>query len=217
MKLAVTMRSIALACAMAAAPATAAQDFELWFNPAIATDIDKNTGLEFETAQRLRKASDAADTYFFRLWLNQQINKNVTLSAAIERRIQDGGRDETRVHQQASLKHGILRGRIRLTQRLINDTDRTGIRLQLRGGVKVPLDTEKKWAGIADVETFHTLRATSATGQKGLTGVRTQLGVSREVNDHLTLSLTYVRNEDITRNRDNRVGHAPLIGIDLSF
>ncbi len=211
------LRVIALAFVMASAPANAAQDLELWFNPTITAALDKNTSMKLDTAQRVRKASDAADTYFFRLWINQDINKTVTLSAAVERRIQDGGLDETRIHQQASLKHGIWRGRIRLTQRMVNDTDRTGIRLQFRGGVKIPLDKEKKWAGLADIETFHTLRATSATGQKGLTGLRTQVGVSRKLSDVLTLSLAYVRNEDITRNRDNRVGHAPLIGIDLSF
>ena len=51
----------------------------------------------------------------------------------------------------------------------------------------------------------------------GLTGVRSQLGLSYAASDKLELSLTYLRQQDIRDNAPDRVGHAPLIGIAYSF
>lgn len=60
-------------------------------------------------------------------------------------------------------------------------------------------------------------RATSATGQTGLTGLRTQAGFAYKVSDKLSLSLAYLRQQDIYRNRPDVVGHAPIVGIEFSF
>ncbi|WP_432200071.1 DUF2490 domain-containing protein [Erythrobacter sp. W53] len=205
---------------LAPVSASATDDaFEFWLNPSISTDLDNNTGIEIETAQRFRSAGDGrVDTYFARFWVNQKVSDQFTLAGAIEQRINDGGSDETRFLQQLSGKHGVFRSRMRLEQRFVEDRGgRLGLRLRPRLGVSVPLDAAGKWSFGTDAELFLTLRGTSAGGDTGLTGLRTQYKLGYEVNDNLSLSAIYLRQQDFRDNRPDRVGHAPLIGVEYSF
>lgn len=216
-----TRSAILVALAFASLPTTAHatdEDFELWLNPSIAFDLDDDTGVEFETAQRLRdSANGREDTYFARLWLNQQLSDNVTIAGAFERRINDGGSDETRLIQQMTTRHGILRTRLRLEQRFVDDADRMGLRVRPRVGVAVPLDDEGRLTFDADAELFVTLRSNNEGGDDGLTGMRTQIGLSYELNDRLSLSAAYLRDQDFEDGQPDTVGHAPIIGIEFSF
>lgn len=191
---------------------------EFWINPSASFDLDANTGLEIETAQRLRSAGDGrADTYFARLWINQQATDAITLSGALERRINDGGSDETRLIQQMTTRHGVLRTRFRLEQRFVENADRMGLRLRPRLGVAIPLDQDKRWTFKTDAELFLTLRSNSIGGDTGLTGLRTQLGFAHTLSDQLSISAAYLRQQDIAPGEPDRVGHAPIIGIEFSF
>lgn len=209
-----------LALVAAPVPALAANDdsAEFWINPSLTVEIDDRTSIEIETAQRLRDADDdGVDTYFGRLWINRKLDDQFTLSAAIGRRINDGDADELRTHQQITYRNGILRGRVRIEQRFIDDGERTGVRLRTRAGVSLPLDSVGNWTGFADVEPFWTLRSTSLGGQDGLTGLRTQVGVRHQVTDNLEIGLAYVRQQDVRRDAEDRTGHAPLISLELAL
>ena len=213
--------SFFLLLALAFAPAAASANdngAELWFNPSVSFDLDNDTGIEIETAQRFRSAGDGRpDTYFARLWMNQKVAKNATLSGAIERRINDGASNETRLIQQLSTSHGVMRTRLRLEQRFVDNADRAGLRVRPRIGVSLPMDADKKWKFKTDAEFFLTLRSTSFGGDDGLTGLRTQTGVSYEISDNLVLSAAYLRQQDFNAGGSDRVGHAPIIGIEFSF
>jgi hypothetical protein len=203
-----------------AGPAQASDDaFELWLNPSLGTDLDADTALELETAQRFRDAGDGrVDTYFFRLWLKQKVSDDFTLSGAVEQRFNDGGNDELRTIQQLSGKHGILRTRLRLEQRFVeNRGGRMGLRLRPRAGVSVPLDSDGRWSLGADAELFWTLRGTSPGSDTGITGLRNTIGLSYDVNDRLSVSLDYLRQQDFEDNGPDEIGHAPLIGIEMTF
>lgn len=204
---------------MANAPAHASDEgLELWLNPSVSRDLDARTSLELETAQRLRSAADGRpDTYFYRLWLGHEAARGLTLSGAVERRINDGSIDETRLMQQLSARHGIWRARLRLEQRYIDNAGQMGLRLRPRAGISVPLDEAGRLSFRSDAELFLTLRATSPTGDEGLTGLRTQVGFGYRVNERLSLSAGYLRQQDMFSNRPDVVGHAPIIALDLSF
>lgn len=208
-----------LSSAATSAPALAADDgFEFWLNPSASFDLDGNTGLEIETAQRFRDADDGGvDTYVARLWLNQKVADDVTLSGAFERRLNDGGRNAARTIQQMSTSHGILRTRLRLEQRMVDRADRMGLRLRPRLGVSVPLDEAGKWAFKSDSELFLTLRSNSVGGDDGLTGLRTQVGFAYDVSDRLSVSAAYLRQQDIQDAAPDTIGHAPVIGLELAF
>ncbi len=217
-----SFRYAALAATLAAAlpcAASANNDAaEFWFNPSVSLNLDDDTGIEIETAQRLRDADDGrVDTYFARLWLNQDVSDNVTLSGAFERRINDGGSNETRLIQQMSTKHGMLRTRLRLEQRFVDNADRMGLRLRPRLGVALPLDEAGRWSFKSDAELFLTLRGNNIGSDEGLTGLRTQIGVAYDINDHLSISAVYLRQQDFEDGRPDTVGHAPLIGIEYAF
>ena len=80
-----------------------------------------------------------------------------------------------------------------------------------------PINDSGDWSFRTDAELFLTVRSTSKGGQDGLTGLRTQFGVAHDVNDKLSLSLTYLRQQDFRDNAPDRVGHAPLIGVSYTF
>jgi hypothetical protein len=84
-------------------------------------------------------------------------------------------------------------------------------------GVALPLSESGRWSAVADAELFLTARSTSPGGDEGLTGLRTQVGVSYEVSDRLSVKLAYLRQQDIRDGAPDIVGHAPLIGVELSF
>ena len=218
-----SLRSIRLAiCGAAAAfaiPASAADEgFELWTEPSVSTDLDEDTGIQIQTSQRFRDADDGrVDTYVFRLWLHQKVSSTFTLSGGVEQNVNDGGADETRFLQQVTGKHGIVRSRLRLEERLVNGTGRMGLRVRPRLGVSVPLGTNDRWSGFADAEGFITLKSTSVGGDDGFTGLRTRVGAKYAASDNLAITLAYLRQQDIRDNRPDRVGHVPLIGLDFVF
>ena len=80
-----------------------------------------------------------------------------------------------------------------------------------------PLDDEGRWSASADAELFVTLRSTSAGGDDGLTGLRTQVGLGYDVSDRLGMSFAYLRQQDFEPGGPDEIGHAPLIGIEYAF
>lgn len=213
------IKGAAVLAALASAGAVDAETnhFEVWLNPAITKSVSERTELELETAQRFRDAGEGGrDTYFFRLWVNHKLSSNLTLSAGVEQNWNDS-QGEQRLLQQASYKFGVLRGRSRLEQRFVEDTDQMGLRFRQRVGVQVPLDEAGKWAAIANAEGFFTLQPTTDGGQTGLTGLRTIIEVTHQVTDNLEVGLGYLRQQDIRKNRPDRVGHAPLIVLTVGL
>ena len=202
-----------------ASPAMAQDEaFEFWLNPSVGTDLDDDTGIELETAQRFRSSDDGrVDTYFFRFWVKQDISEEFTLAGAVEQRINDGGNNETRTMQQLSGTHGIIKTRLRLEQRFVDNADRMGLRLRPRVGVEIPLNEGGRWTAGADAELFWNLRGNNISSDEGITGLRTQIGVGYEVSENLALSLTYLRQQDFEDNAPEEIGHAPLIGIEYTF
>lgn len=200
-----------------ATPAAAAEDFlELWFNPVVAKELDAKTFVELETQQRFRGAP-AADTYVGRLWVGRKLGGGTNVMFGLHRGL-EGDTRETRLLQQISYKlAGPIKARTRLEQRMIDDADRTGWRLRQRVGVGLPLSrSEDGWSFIANAEGFFTLRATSASGTQGLTGLRTFAGVAREFGP-VELELGYSRQQNIRRGAPDRVGHAPTVGLTVSL
>lgn len=210
---------LAVGGALLASPACAADEaLEFWLNPSIGTDLDDDTSVELETAQRFRSAGDGRpDTYYARFWVKQSVAENLTLAGAVERRINDSGSNETRVMQQFSGRHGILRTRLRLEQRFTDNADRMGLRLRPRIGFSLPLSGDGRWSVGGNAELGWTIRSRNAGGQEGITGMRTQIGVDYEVSKHLTLGLTYLRDQGFVTSGPDEIGHAPLIGVEYSF
>lgn len=210
----------ALAAGIALASAAGASDdegVEYWLDQSASWSVGERTTLELETAQRLRSASDGReDTYYARLWLNREVNDDLTVAAGVERRSNQPGADETRLLQQASLSRGLFRGRLRLEQRFV-DGGQTGVRLRPRAGLAVPLGDGGRWSLGADAEAFVTLRSNTAGGDTGLTGVRTTVALNYEASERLSLRVGYVRDEDFNRNGPDTVAHAPLVEVALSF
>lgn len=207
---------IPLICLALATPASAAKDqLELWLNPSATAALDERIFVELETAQRLRP-SPSDDTYYARLWLGREIAEDVTLSGGIERRYEGDGR-EVRFLQQIGYPLGPLGGRTRLEQRLIEGDPDTAWRLRQRIGGAIPLSREDGgWEFVGNVEGFFVLRSSEPDAPSGLTGIRSFVGLERELGN-IELSLGYLRQQTVRRGAEDTVGHAPFIGVGFSF
>ncbi|MEL7240135.1 MAG: DUF2490 domain-containing protein, partial [Planctomycetota bacterium] len=193
-------------------PATRASanddDFELWFNPSLSFDLnDRGTGFELETAQRFRDADEGReDTFFTRGWLSQDIGDYFTIAGAAEYRFNDGGPEETRIIQQVSAKYGIFRSRLRLENRFIESSDNVEFRLRPRVGVSVPFSEDSDFTFKTNAELFLTLEDRNVGGDHGVTGLRTVVGISYDLNDTVSLSLSYLRQQDFVDDGPDIVG-----------
>lgn len=201
----------------AAAPALAQdEDGELWFNPAFVKPLDDRTSVELETAQRLRQ-DPRNDTYFARLWLNREDGSGREWSVGVEQRWNGPDEQEVRLLQQVGYDWGPLEFRTRLEQRFVDVDPRMGIRLRQRVGTTVPLtDSEDAWSLTGDAEVFVTIRNTEPGGQTGVTGLRTFVGFERSYGRY-DVSLGYLRQQDIRDGAEDRVGHAPFVGLTVNF
>lgn len=209
---------LAAAClVLSAAPALAQdEDGELWFNPAFVKTIDDRTSVELEIAQRLRD-DPRDDTYFARLWVNREDRGGREWSAGIEQRCTGPDEREVRLLQQVGYDWGPLEFRTRLEQRFVDVDPQTGWRLRQRIGTTIPLtDGEDGWALTGDAELFMTLRSTEPGGQTGVTGLRTFAGFERGFGRY-DVSLGYLRQQDIRDGAEDRVGHAPFVGLTVNF
>jgi hypothetical protein len=113
---------------------------------------------------------------------------------------------------------GVLRTRLRLEQRFVEGNgDRMGLRLRPRFGAPVLLDEAGDWSVKGDAELFIALRGTRAGGDTGVTGLRTQLGLSHDVSGDLKLGVAYLRQQDFEAGGPDSIGHAPIVGIEFSF
>lgn len=204
----------------ASTPALATDDdFEVWFGPTFDTALDDNTSVEIQTAQRFRDGTRGRpDTYYVRGWIHQKVASNLTISNAVEERINDGGADEIRITQQIEAKHGILRTRFRLEERFDDDQNgRMGLRMRPRVGLRIPLSETSPITASVDGELFYTLRSTSDGGQTGWTGLETRVGFTYDVSDNVEIGLKYLRAQSLRDNREDKVSHAPLFEIGVTF
>jgi hypothetical protein len=215
-----TFRLLGAALAVSlSTPALAEENrLEAWFDGTVAKDLGKDSFAEFQTQQRQRGNSNpTGDTHVYRLWLGHKFG-SLKASAGIHRG-KEGQVRETRLMQQVSYPFGAsgLNGRTRLEQRLIDDAAQTGWRLRQRIGFALPLSRRKGgWELVGNAEGFWTLRATSRTGDTGLTGLRTFAGFERTLGP-VDLGLGYTRQQNFRKGRPDRVGHAPTLSLTLNL
>lgn len=192
-----------------------AQDGEVWLNPRASKALQEGFSIELETAQRFRQAP-REDTIFFRLWVNKAIDDGPKVSLGVEQRFNGPDEEEVRFLQQIGYDLGPIAMRTRFEQRDVSTDDRLGLRVRQRIGASFPLTAQDRgWSLAGEAEAFVTLRSTSVGGDTGLTGLRTFVGFERPVGV-ADLSIGYLRQQDIRPGPD-RIGHAPFLGINLSF
>lgn len=215
------MKRLILAASIAAlsltTPALANdEDMEFWFNPSVSKAAGDRTSIELETAQRLRN-DPRNDTYFVRGWVKRDDSRDNTWGVGIEQRWNGSDQREVRLLPQVSYGLGPIDLRTRMEQRFVSTDPRTGWRLRQRIGTSIPLgDSDSNWSLAADAELFVTLRSTDPVGQTGITGLRTFVGFEREFGRY-EVSLGYLRHQDVRDKAPDRIGHAPFIGVGVSF
>jgi hypothetical protein len=135
----------------------------------------------------------------------------------VEQRWNGPDEREVRLLQQIGYDWGPLEFRTRLEQRFVDVDPQTGWRLRQRLGTTIPLTpSQDGWSLTGDAELFVTLRGTEPDGQTGVTGLRTFIGFERSYGRY-DVSLGYLRQQDVRDAAEDRVGHAPFVGLTVNF
>lgn len=210
---------LALLLGMSATPAFAADEaLEVWLTQTVGYHLDSNTTARVEATERFRNTNDGRpDTYFVQAWLGQQVDRNNLVEVGIEKRVTAPGADEIRVHQQITTRVGVLRNRLRLEERFVDNSDQMGWRVRVRPGIQLPLDDKNKWALRAEAEFFLTIKPTKTGGQTGLTEQRTQINLVRRVNDNLNFMIGFMRAQAIKKGSQDVVANAPTFAFEYNF
>lgn len=212
-----TRASAILIAVATASPAFAAdEEAQFWSTQSLALEVADSTHVQFEAVERARSAAFGNEQYQLRAAVEQDVGGGFSLAGGVVYQ-RSGRQDELRLQQQLTYSNGPLALRTRLEQRFIEDTAHTVWRLRQRVQLTETLDADGDWAAVGNVEGFWTLNRGNPGSQTGLSAVRTQVGVRHKFSSHVSLTLAYVRQQEIRDNAPDRIGHAPLLGLALSF
>lgn len=213
-------RKISYACVLfaqsAAAPALAADESaEFWLTPTITTKLDSDTEIRAEFSYRTREEENVrGETLFGRVWIRQDLTDALKISAAIERRENEGA-NETRFIQQIALRKGWLAARLRFEQRDTEEAQRLGLRFRPLIGVAHRFGSGQRWEAHATVELQWTLQGQDNSAEQGLTAYRTDVGASYRLRHDLQLGLSYLRQRSFRSQREDQILHVPAVNINL--
>lgn len=125
-------------------------------------------------------------------------------------------RDEHRLYQEASYRHGFLNFRIfsrtRLEERFLQDAGGAAIRARQMLRVDFPFDKDQIWGAVIYDELFVNLNTVRRGPEGGFDQNRIFVGIHRKVNDHLNFDFGYQNQTINTRgpNLADKMNHIIL-------
>lgn len=201
--------AVALSCIPLAAHARD-EEAQLWVTQNIAAKADRATTISIDLNQRARSSTFGGDQYLNRITLDHAVAKGVVLGFGAAYQYNDREK-EIRTFQQITLSKGVMSSRTRLEQRMFETGPDVVWRLVERVQVAQPLDRAKRWTAVVNADLFFQLSRAKPTDPLGLTQIRTQAGLRRQVNDHLSIQATYMRQQSLRPGRPDTVAHAPWV------
>ena len=216
----IARRAVAVFLILPAGVSTAAQahrdEMQYWASQSVTKAIDDATTLGLDTSERFLDTPTARHQYLARIVIDRRVAKGVDVGGGFTWS-QIGGINEYRPFQQITFTRGLLSSRTRIEQRMFDNADGTVWRLRERVQLAVPLDKDARWTMTVNGEGLFNLNAVNISRQTGLTQVRTLVGLRHAFNDHLSLALSYQRQQTLVRGGEDVVTHQPILAIALKL
>lgn len=205
-----------LALGINAAPALAEEEGQLWFTQSVARKLSSdNDRLLLEVNERIRSERFGGNQFETGLFYSRPLTDGVRGGVGVIYS-HSGSTGEYRLAPEVELSRGILRARTRLEIRSVEGIDPLQWRIRQRVGVSVPTGARGLSANLS-AEAFFALNSARPGGSTGFNAVRTIATLQQKVSDTVSVLAGYVRQHDIRRNAEDRIGNAAYFALALSF
>ena len=217
----------AAAAIMLAAPASAADDAQLWTGGNVTVKLSDHWRLSEEITARFSDNRNGLYEIESNTLLGYRLSKNVTLWAGYTHDPQYAAGDftvmEHRAREQvtfdklAELGGGKLNGRMRMEQRWREGVDGTGWRLRPYLKYALPVRKGSRTAFVLSTEPFFNLNRTMFQRSTGLDRVRTFVGVSVPLAKTLAADAGYLNQHTFVRDGPDTDDHVASVSLNLSL
>lgn len=219
--------AVAAAATTLAAPASAADDAQLWTGGNVTVKLSDHWRLSEEITARFSDHRNGLYEIESNTLLGYRLSKNVTLWAGYTHDPQYAAGDftvmEHRAREQvtfdklAELGGGKLSGRMRIEQRWREGLDGTGWRLRPYVKYALPVRKGSRTAFVLSTEPFFNLNRTAFQRSTGLDRVRTFVGVSVPLAKTLAADVGYLNQHTFVRNGPDSDDHVASVSLNLSL
>lgn len=203
------MTAAAAPC-LAAAPALANDDTQLWHYSILTAPVGTDGRLTLEISPRTREGAAGNEQVNNRATYDHRLNDAVMIGGGAAF-IVAAGPNEFRPHQQLTLSAGALQARTRIEQRFFNGADRMALRLRQRLQLTAPLGTETSINGSAEV--LYNARTQTVGAPRGVDSWRARIGVQQSVSDTLELGAAYLLILSPRGEQEDQWSHVPQVSL----
>jgi hypothetical protein len=210
-----------------AAPASAADDAQLWTGGNVTAKVSDHWRLSEEITVRFSDDRNGLYEMESNTLVGYRISKVATVWAGYthDPQYSDGdftimehrAREQVTLENFASLGPGRLSGRLRVEQRWRTGLDGIGWRVRPYLKYALPMRKGRRTAFVVSTEPFLDLNTTAFQRTHGLDRTRTFVGISTPVSRNITADVGYLNQHRFVRNGPGSDDHVASISLNATF
>lgn len=219
--------AIAAAAVALAAPASAADDPQLWTGGSVTAKLSDHWRLSQDLTVRFSDHRNGLYEIESNTLLGYRLSKDVTIWAGYTHDPQYSAGDFTIMEQRAreqvtfdklaQLGSGRLSGRVRIEQRWRERLAGTGWRVRPFLKYALPLHKGSRTALVLNTEPFFNLNTTAFQRTSGLDRVRTFAGVSVPLARNMAADVGYLEQHTFVRNGPDTDDHVASVSLNFTL
>lgn len=217
----------AAAAVIVAAPASAADDAQLWTGGNVTVKLSDRWRLSEEITARFSDNRNGLYEIESNTLIGYRLSRNMTVWAGYTHDpqyaageftvMEHRAREQVTFDKLAELGSGKVSGRMRVEQRWREGLDGTGWRLRPYLKYALPLRRGSRTTFVISTEPFFNLNRTMFQRSSGLDRVRTFVGVSVPLAKTLAADVGYLNQHTFVRNGGDTDDHVASVSFNLSL
>lgn len=217
----------AAAAVIVAAPASAADDAQLWTGGNVTVKLSDRWRLSEEITARFSDNRNGLYEIESNTLIGYRLSRNMTVWAGYTHDpqyaageftvMEHRAREQVTFDKLAELGSGKVSGRMRMEQRWRDGLDGTGWRLRPYLKYALPLRRGSRTTFVISTEPFFNLNRTTFQRSSGLDRVRTFVGVSVPLAKTLAADVGYLNQHTFVRNGGDTDDHVASVSFNLSL
>ena len=216
-----------LVIALAAAPARAADDSQIWTGGTVTAMLSHHWRVSEEITARFSDNRNGLYEIESNTLVGYRINNAVTVWAGYTHDpnysagnlvvMEHRAREQVTFDNLANVGAGRLSGRLRFEQRWREGFDGTGWRLRPYVKFALPLRSGARTDFVLSTEAFFNLNATAFQSASGIDRTRTFAGISVPLGANLSADLGYLNQHTFIRDRADTDDHVASVSLSLTL
>lgn len=222
-----TRLAVGVSLGLAAAPAFATQDGQIWTNVAVTVKLSDNWRLSEEITERFSDKKHGLYEFEANTLLGYKLNKWITAWAGYTHNPQYSRGNfttmEHRLREQVTLDKiwkigpGMMSARLRTEQRWRSNADGTGWRVRPFVRYTIPFETGGATGITFTSEPFFNLNTTGFQTKPGLDRIRNVVAFTTPLGKHLTGEFGYMNQHIFLTNKPDESDNVAWISLNASL